>query len=245
MTDGDSPATISTDNHGFLGFGMQSPWLRAILGCVVAVVVPAAMFAADTGAAMLYTMGTTWINGTGVPKNSAIYPGDLIQTNSGSMANINATVSSVIIVSDSLVQFENNGLKLEHGAVAVSTGKRMAAHAGEVTVTPASDAWTQFEVSDVDGSVHIAARKGDVLIADEAGPSTLPQGEQTTRGDSEPHKRKKKRGGGAIPGASGPIMDSPYAVGTGLGIIGGVTTWVLLQGDDPLSAACPSKTGCN
>jgi hypothetical protein len=203
------------------------------------------MFAADTGAAMVYTMGTTWINGSGVSKNSAVFPGDLIQTKDDSVANINATGSTVVILSDSLIQFENNGLKLEHGAVAVSTGKRMAAHAGEVTVTPASDAWTQFEVSDVDGSVHIAARKGNVLITDEAGTSTLPQGEQTTRGDSEPHKRKKKRGGGAIPGAGGPIMDSPYAVGTGLSIIGGVTAWVLLQGDDPLSPACPSKTGCN
>jgi hypothetical protein len=224
-------------------FSMQL--LRAILSCVLAVVVPAAMFAADTGAAMIYTMGTTWINGSGVPKNSAIFPGDLIQTKDDAVANINATGSTVVILSDSLIQFENNGLTLEHGAVAVSTGKRMSTHAGEVTVTPASEAWTQFEVSDVDGSVHIAARKGDILIADATGTSTLPQGGQTTRDESKFHKKKKRRAGGAIPGATGPIMDSPYAIGTGLGIIGGVTTWVLLQGDDPLSPACPSKTGCN
>jgi hypothetical protein len=84
--------------------------------------------------------------------------------------------------------------------------------------------------------VRIIARKGDLLIADETGTTTLPQGKQITRDYSESHK-KKKRGGGAVPAAKGPVIDSAALV-TGGAVGGGLTTWVLMQGDDPVS---PSK----
>ena len=48
-------------------------------------------------------------------------------------------------------------------------------------MAPASNAWTEFNVTDVDGTVRIAARKGDLTITDESGTVTLPQGQQTTR----------------------------------------------------------------
>jgi hypothetical protein len=42
----------------------------------------------------------------------------------------------------------------------------MMTNAGEVTVAPATSAWTEFEVTDVDGTGQIVARKGDVSISD-------------------------------------------------------------------------------
>jgi len=219
---------------------MRMPLYRRILSCVIIAIVPAAMFAADTGAAMLYTNGTTWLNGAGIPKSSAVFAGDLIQTKGNSLANINAVGSSVIVLADSMVEFEGNAVKLEHGGVTVSTSKALATHVGDLTVTPATNGWTDFDVKDVDGDVHIAARKGDVLIADESGTTTLPQGQQTTREESSTTKKKKKRAGAAVSAARGSILDSPYAIGAGVAAVGGVAAWVLLRSDDPVSPVNPN-----
>ena len=218
---------------------MRMSLCRRVLGCVMIGIMPAAMFAADTGAAMLYTNGTTWLNGAGIPKTSAVFAGDLIQTKEDSVANINASGSSVIVLADSMVEFEGNAVKLEHGGVTVSTSKALATHAGELTVTPASNDWTDFEVKDVDGTIHIAARKGDVLIADETGTTTLPHGQQMTREESSTNKKKKKRAAAAGAAAHGPILDSPYAIGAGIAAAGGITAWVLMRGDDPVSPVKP------
>jgi hypothetical protein len=118
----------------------------------------------------------------------------------------------------------------------------MASHVGDVTVTPTANAWTEFDVAEVDGKVRISARKGDLTVDDGAGPTQLAQGQETTRdqsnGDqSEPQekKKKKKRAGAAAPAGAGGALDSPIAIGIGFGAVAGLTTWVLIQGDEPVS----------
>ena len=218
---------------------MHASILRNIFCWTMIAIFPASLMAADSAAAMLYAKGTAWLNGSTVPRSSAIFPGDLVQTKADSAANINASGSSVLILSDSLVQFEGSAVQLEHGGVTVSTSKGMATRAGDVTVSPAAAVWTQFDVKDVDGNVQIVARKGDVTISDQSGTTTLPQGQQTTREQSESQSNKKKRrAGAAAPAAGGGILDSNVAIGIGLAAVGGATTWVLIQGDEPLS---PSK----
>ena len=104
---------------------------------------------------------------------------------------------------------------MEHGGIAVSTSKGMATRAGEVTVIPAESGWTQFDVTNVDGQIRITAQKGDLTVSDGAGTTTLAQGQQTTREESQPQpddskkKKKKKRGGGAVPGASTAALRLP------------------------------------
>jgi hypothetical protein len=217
-----------------------------MVGCVLAVLFPFSLFAADSNAAMLYTSGHAWVNGAHVPRpSSAIFSGDLLQTRSDSVANINQPGSTVRVLSDSLVQFEGNSVTIDHGGVTVSTSREMATVAGEVKVAPASSAWTEFNVTDVDGTVRIAARKGDVTVSDGKGTVTLAQGQETTRdetSDNSPDKSKRKNRkqmGGATPGASGGILNSPIAIGAAGAAAIGITTWVLIQSDDPASPAKP------
>jgi hypothetical protein len=221
---------------------MMRPSYLKILSCLVVVIVPAALFAADPPAAMLYSHGTALINGSIISRSTALFSGDLVQTNSDSVANINATGSSVLILNDSLVQYQGSSLNLEHGGVTISTSKLLATRAGGVTVSPVSAAWTEFEVRDVDGKVQIAAHKGDLAIHDDKGTTTLAQGEQTTRDDDQSPDEKKKRNRRA-PAAAIPAwedsLDSPWAVGIGAGIMVGGTVWVLAHSDDPLSPAKP------
>ncbi len=226
-----------------------------MVSCVLLLGFPASSFAADSGAAMLYTHGAAWLNGAHVPASSAIFTGDLVQTRSDSGANINAPGSSITVLGDSLVQFEGASLKVEHGSVDVATSKGVATTAGDVRVAPASNAWTEFNVTDVDGTVKIAANKGDLLVTDDNGTVTLPQGQQTTRDEqtaqsdqstdtstnsNKDKKKNKKRAAGAAPGATGGALSSPVAIGIGSAIIGGVTLWVLVKSDDPVSPSTPN-----
>jgi len=218
---------------------------RRMVSYVLLFLFPAAMLAADSNAAMLYTNGAAWVNGAHVPRSSsAIFSGDLLQTRFDSVANINEPGSTITVQSDSLVKFEGASVRIEHGGVAVSTSKEVATTAGDVKVTPASYSWTEFDVVDVDGTVRIAARKGDLTISDGKEVFTLAQGQETTRDESSPDtdkdkKKNRKRGAGAAPAAQGGTLNSPLAVGIGGAAIAGVATWVLIKNDNPASPSKP------
>jgi hypothetical protein len=217
------------------------PLYLKILSCMMVIILPAALLAADLPGAMLYSHGTALLNGNSIARSSAIFSGDLVQTNGDSVANINATGSSVLVMNDSLVQYEGSALKLEHGGITISTSKLLAAHAGDVKVTPAASSWTEFDVRDVDGRVQIVARKGNLTISDDTGTSTLAEGQETTRDDSQSQSRKRKKGiaEAAAPGAAGAIFDSPITIGIAGALAAGGTIWVLTRNDDAVSPAKP------
>jgi hypothetical protein len=164
------------------------------------------------------------------------------------VANINSTGSNITVHVDSLVEFQGSAVKIEHGGVTVSTAKQIGASAGDVKVTPASNAWTEFNVTDVDGTVRIAATKGSLSISDDAGTSTLAQGQETTRQETQDStdqttdngkKKNKKRSDGANPAAAGGALNSPIAIGVGAAAVGGITAWVLIRNGNPASPSAP------
>jgi len=225
---------------------MSRSELRAALCFLLAFLFPAQMLGGESASGMLYTTGSAWLNGSAVPKSAAVFSGDMLQTRSYSTASIQANGSSVMVMADSLVKVEGPAVEIEHGGVRVTTSHGMAARAGDVTIKPAGTAWTEFQVVDVDGTVQIAANKGDVTVQDAQGTTTtVTQGQQTTRDDTSDtvKKKKKKRRSGAATAASGGIMSSPKVVYGGLAVIGGAGLWVWLDhgGEGPVSPSCPSN----
>lgn len=223
---------------------------RRMVSCVLMLAFPVSLFAADSSTAMLYAHGAAWINGSHVPASSAIFTGDLLQTRFDSGANINAPGSAITVLGDSLVEFEGSALKVERGAVAVATSTRIAATAGDVQVAPASSTWTEYNLSDVDGTVRIIATKGDLIVSDDNGSVTLPQGQQTTRdaqpdqsaktdaSDNKSGKKKNKKQDGAAPGATGGLLNSTAAIAVGLGAAAGagLAIWAITgSGENPVS----------
>src|ERR1700756_5636726 len=104
---------------------------RGMVSCVLTVLFPFSLFAADSNAAMLYTNGPAWVNGAHVPRpSSAIFSGDMLQTRSDSVANINQPGSTVQVFSDSLVQCEGSSVKIDHGAVRDATSRSLSTTAG-------------------------------------------------------------------------------------------------------------------
>ena len=220
---------------------MSVPGLRNLACWIMIAVVPVSLWAADSSPAMLYARGAAWINGGAVPRTSAVFPGDLVQTRSDSVASINSSGSNVVVLADSVVRFEGPAVALEHGSLRVATSKGLSTHTGDVTVAPASTGWTEFEVKQVsEDSVQIVAQKGDVTVSDGSNSSTLSQGQQTTVDNSaEKKKRKRRKGGGAIPASGGAVLDSPVVIYGGAAAVGGLLTWVLLQDGTPVSQVAP------
>lgn len=210
------------------------------------------LMAADAGGAMVYVSGATSVNGAATMHSSAVFPGDTIRTSSSSQAKINSSGASVTVFENSSVKFESAGVSIQDGSVNIGSYKKeLNAKAGDVTVTPASNDWTEFELSHRNGAVQIIARKGDVHINEGTETVTLVEGHSTTRDDSatsddsnrdERGKEKKKRRDGAAgpaPAASNPTLDSPVWIGVGSGAILGGLIYALTQSGEPVSPITP------
>jgi hypothetical protein len=146
----------------------------------------------------------------------------------------------VVVPADSLVKFDGSAVSLEHGGLSVATSKGLSTHSGDITIVPASNGWTEFEVKQVsEGTVQVVAQKGDVNVSDGSSTSTLSQGQQATVESSEKKKKKRRKAAGAIPASSGAILDSPVVIYGGAAAVGGLLTWVLLKDGSPVSASAP------
>ena len=226
--------------------GSILPAGRKFACAALAAFLPVSLIADDSGAAILRHDGGAVLNGNPAPPSIAIFPYDTVQTLQPHQATINAAGSAVILEPDTLVQYEDDALVLDHGTVLVSTSRGLKVRIGCITVLPATTAWTQFDVTDVGGKVTVAARKNDVNI-DSRSPK-LPAarasgGQRATVHEGEQQTRDEHCGPG--PKSSDPIaakaaiLNSPLAVGTALGgIIVGVCL-VICHNDDPISPHAP------
>ncbi len=224
-------------------------WRNLVCG-VMAVVLPLSLNAQDSARAMLHSDGGVWLNGNPAPGSSAIFPNDLIQTQPGKSAKIEAYGSAVTIQPETVVQFGGDELAVElvldHGGLQVDTSHGMKVRANCVTVSPAAQARTRYGVTDVDGRVTVVAQENSVQIHF-AGASarqskqgaftdvTVRQGEQATRDEK---CGTSARPGDAVDGKVA-ILNNIWVKGAGLVAIGVLTCWALCRGDDPLSPAKP------
>ncbi len=195
----------------------------------------ASAFAADTNVATVQAMREAWLNGVPIPRMSAVFPGDEIQTKT-EYADIDAFGSKILVLKDSLVTYEGSDVELEQGGVSVTTSKGVAAVIGDLTVRPANAEWTEFQVVEANGLARIIATKGDLALVDEKGTTSLAAGQETTR---EIKRKRRRRAAGALPAGEGSILNSKAAMIGGLAAVGGVTGWVLTRGDDPVSPDVP------
>jgi hypothetical protein len=147
---------------------MRVSILRAFLSWVMLVIVPVSLLGQtpsnQTGAAILHTQGGVWVNGYEATDSSAVFPGDLLETKPGSSANLTLDGSTVLIQPESVAKLQTDLLELDHGGVSVGTSKSFKVRVNCLTVVPVLNEWTQYEVSNLNGNVQVAARKDDVNV---------------------------------------------------------------------------------
>jgi hypothetical protein len=207
----------------FLGVSVSA--LRNSLCWAMAILCPLSLLAADTGGAVLHSKGGVWVNGAEIADSTAIFPGDVLETKSGSVANLDAEGSSILIQPESIVKFQSNSLSLEHGSVSVGTSTGMSVHVNCIKIGPISNDRTQYDVTDLSGTVQIAAHKNDVNITQSIAPqkatsdsnspasAIVHEGQQATR--DEATCGAAQRGPGPLPGSNAKWLEIGATAGGG------------------------------
>ncbi len=119
--------------------------------------------------AIIHTQGGVWVNGYEAQDSSAVFPGDLIETKVGFSANLSLDGSTVQLAAESVAKFQGDLLELDHGSVSVITSKSFKVKVKCLKVVPILNEWTEYTVTDVNGTVQVAARKLDVNVEHEGG----------------------------------------------------------------------------
>jgi len=176
---------------------VKTCWPRQLLTVILVCsfsCAPLAEEAANPAMAMLNVSGKVQVNGSAIPRGTALFSGDRIQTQSDSVANITVVGSSVLVRPNTLVEFQGDALEIGQGGVVIATSRGMIARAYGLTISPGTQTQSKFEVAENGDSVFVAAQQGSVTLSDGKESSTVPEGQQTT---------KKKKGADAVPGATG------------------------------------------
>ena len=212
--------------------------IRRLVCWAMLLLTPVSLTAEDNAAAMVYCKGEVLLNGNSSPDSSAIVAGDLLQTSKESAATITAPGTSVIVQPDSLVKFATGVISLQQGNVSVASSTGLVTSAGIATVTPAAAVWTEYEVTNMNGSIEVLARKGDLKV--DCGKESVSMSDgMSIASDASGHCRRRKPGG-AYPPASGDILSNPYLPYIAGAAGAGTLIWLLWpHPKQPVSASQP------
>jgi hypothetical protein len=207
------------------------------LCCAIAILVPVSLVGQDTTpkpAAILHTEGGVWVNGYEARDSSAVFPGDLVETKTGFSANLSIEGSTVVIGQESVTKFQGDFLELDHGSVSVGTSKSFRVHVNCIRVVPVLNEWTQYDVTDVNRTVQVAAHKDDVNVEHEMGrgkpaaDKAAPQRASVHQGEQHSYDETGICGAPGIVNAGGPLSPKWIAIEAGAG--GGVLCALVCRG---------------
>jgi hypothetical protein len=215
------------------------------------VILPVSLTAQENAAAILKSNGSVLLNDSPAPASAALFPNSQIQTQSGAEARIEATGSAAYVAQQTLIEFTDGEIELDHGTLSIDTSRGLKVRSGCVTVAPVHETeWTRYEITDVDGNVTVSVLKNDVIAdlrssnlqqgkppAGDSNKVTLHEGEKRTLNEKCGVKPLKE---GATLSGIGSVMNSPWAIGSGAIAIGVLTCWALCRSGAPLSPWSPS-----
>lgn len=187
------------------------------------------------------------MNGYEARDSSAVFTGDLLETKPGFSASLTLDGSTVLIQPESVAKLQENMLVLDHGSVSVTTSKSFKVRVNCLTVVPTSDAWTQYDVTDVNRIIQVVARKNDVYVQREAAvgkpsPETAASHEGTVHeGEQHSYDESEVCGPPGRPTGAGPALNSKWIIAGGGAIGTGILLCVFLcgGGKGPISPTDP------
>lgn len=247
------PATIFSVFFWSATSGMRVPAVYSCLCWLIAVVLPLSSFGQalpeKSPAAILHADGGVWVNGYEAHDSSAIFAGDVIETKTGASANLSLEGSTVLIAPEAVSKFQGDLLELDHGAVSVTTSRAFKVRVNCIRVVPVLNDWTQYVVSDLNGTVQVGARKLDVNVEHERGrgkeaaePGSSQERASVHEGEQKSYVESEVCGAAARPKTAGlgisPKWIAAGAAGAGLLIL------LLIHGgggspQQPISPATP------
>lgn len=200
---------------------------------------------AETPVAILHTQGGVSVNGYEATDSSALFAGDLMETKPGFSATLNLEGTTIQLQEETVAKLQDDAVLLDHGGVSVGTSKSFKVRVNCITVIPVLNEWTQYEVTDLNGTVQVNARKGDVRVEMGLSREKLPPPPQKSNNatvrEGEQAKYRESDACGAPPRPTSGSSLSPKWIAAGAGGAG-VLIWVLIHGGGgktPVSASQP------
>jgi hypothetical protein len=220
---------------------------RHYVSALLIVILLVSSEADDTALAILRSSGSILLNGSEAPSGSAVFLGDSVENQGKTIAALTLNGTRVDVNSETLLRLENDGIRLDHGSVLVSTSRGFHVRVGCIFVTPVVTGSTLYEVTDRDGSVTVAARTKDVNIdsrsADLRQAKKSPGSPRVLVREGEQKSRGEKCGAAnpqsASKAAAEGILNSPYALWSAFGVGAAIVCWSLCRNDDPPSPSTP------
>lgn len=203
--------------------------------------------AEEVTAATLRIQGHVMVDGMTAPAFSAIFANSQVETEKNSSAVIELTGTRIEVGPETMVEFDEDEFRLDHGSLSVLTFRSMTVEAGCVITTPVRPEETLFALEDHGDQITVAAIRRDVSVrrslknpkltpkSAESDDVTVRQGEQVSR-DERCGPAPSTR---AVPGGVDGWLNSIYAKGLGAGLIGTGLCIALCKNDDPASPAKP------
>jgi hypothetical protein len=142
---------------------MSVSFIRYLACWILLLVVPSTLLG-QTPAAILHTQGGVWVNGYEARDSSAVFPGDVIETKVGFAGNLTIDGTTVMMQQETVGKLEADEFELDHGGVSVTTSRSFKVRVNCLRVVPVANDWTEYDVTDVNGTVQVAARKLDVNV---------------------------------------------------------------------------------
>jgi hypothetical protein len=187
-----------------------------------------------------------WINGYEAHDSSAVFPGDVIETKPDSSANLSLDGSTILIAPESVSKFQADLLELDHGGVSVVTSKSFKVRVNCILVVPVLNEWTEYVVTNLNGTVQVAARKLDVNVEHERGrgkevPESQPSQERASvhEGEQKSYEESMVCGPAARPASALEGINPKWIAAGAAGA--GILIWLLIHGGSPKTPASPSQ----
>lgn len=142
---------------------MSVPFIRYLACWMLLLTLPGVLLG-QAPAAILHTQGGVWVNGYEARDSSAVFPGDVIETKVGFAGNLTIDGTTVMIQQETVGKLQADEFELDHGGVSVTTSRSFKVRVKCLRVVPVANDWTEYDVTDVNGTVQVAARKLDVNV---------------------------------------------------------------------------------
>jgi hypothetical protein len=237
-------------------FVLRNLILRNLFCWALLMVVPHSLLgqisAEQPAGAILHTQGGVWINNDEARDSTAVFPGDTIETKAGFNANLVLDGSTVLLAPESVARFQGDYLELSHGSVSVGTSKGFRVKVNCIRVIPVRNQWTQYEVSDVNRTLQVSARKDDVNVEHEGvrGKAKSQTTDETAASrasvhEGEQHNYDESEICGSIAGPTSAGLANPKWIEIGTAAGGAALLCILLcrgrggSEKNPLSASAP------
>jgi hypothetical protein len=145
---------------------MRGGFVKSV-SLIMALFFPFAMLAADTNA-MAFPNGAVRVNGNALSAPTAVFAGDKISTDKGSLS-MTVAGSTVQVANESAVTYSPNEMSLSGGGIKVSTTTGFSGQVRNLTVRPQGNGKTVYTVAERDGKVMIASLEGNLTLSDGRG----------------------------------------------------------------------------